>query len=114
MAGLVIGETVTVLARTQTGVDRYGKPIYGWPGPGVEVAGCAVAPRTSEEPVQVGRQAVITGLQVYFPPGVEIGPHDRLLIRDELFYVEGDAGEWLNPYSAVWRGVEVAVSRVEG
>lgn len=110
----MIGETVTVLTRTQTGVDRYGKPIYGWPGPGVEIAGCAVAPRTSEEPVQVGRQAVITGLQVYLPPGVEIGPYDRLLIRGDTYEVEGDTGEWLNPYSAVWRGVEVACSRIAG
>lgn len=110
----MIGETVTVLARTQTGVDRYGKPVYGWPGPGVEVAGCAVAPRSSEEPTEVGRQAVITGLQVYLPPGTEIAPSDRLVVRGETFEVEGDAGEWRNPYSDVWRGVEVACSRVEG
>lgn len=108
------GETVTVVRRgAQTGEDRYGKPIYG-PDQEIPVAGCMVAPRSSAEPDEVGRGAVITGVTVYLPPGADVRPQDRLRIRGELFQVDGDAGDWSSGYTA-WRpGVEVAAERVEG
>lgn len=108
------GETVTILTRTETGTDRYGNPTFAWPAPGVDVDGCAVAPRSATEPAQVGRQAVITGLTVYMPPGTVVGPYDRLSLRGVTYEVDGEAGEWVSPFSG-WRpGVEVAVKRVEG
>ena len=108
------GETVTVLARAQTGTDRYGKPEFGWPLPGAEVGGCAVAPRTSTEPVEVGRQSVITGLTVYMPSWVTLSPYDRLIVRGVTYRVEGEPGEWRSPFSGWEPGIEVAVTRVEG
>jgi len=111
---LPYGETVTILERVQTGVDRYGKPVYEWPEPGVEVAGCAVAPRMSEEPAEVNRNRVITGLTVYLPPGTQITPHDRLVVRGVTYEVVGEPGDWRSPYSGVARGIEVAIQRIEG
>lgn len=107
------GETVTVWARTQTGTDRYGKPVYGWPV-GTEVAGAAIAPRSSEEPTEVGRQAVITGLTVYLPTGTTVTAYDRLTIRGAVYEVTGEPGDWRNPYSGRRPGVELAVTRVAG
>ena len=110
----MFGETVTVLTRAQTGTDRYGKPAYDWPGPGVEVTGCAVAPRTSAEPLEVGRQAVITGLTVYMPSWVTVGPYDRLIVRGVTYRVEGEPGQWRTPYTGRRPGIEVAVTRADG
>lgn len=106
------GETVLISARTQTGTDRYGKPVYGW-APSVSVNGCAVAPRGSAEGPQVGRQQVITGVSVYLPGQPQVGPYDRLTIRGVVYEVEGEPGDWRSPYSGR-RGTEVAASRVEG
>lgn len=107
------GETVTVLRRVDGDPDRYGNPTHTWAA-GVDVAGCAVAPRSSDEPAETGRQAVITGLTVYMPPDTEVGPNDRLIVRGVTYEVEGEPGDWRHPFSG-WRpGVEVAVSRVEG
>ena len=111
---LPLGEPVTILRRVQTGTDRYGKPVYDWPEPGVEVPRCAVSPRMSEEPAQVGREQVITGLTVYLPPGTEIEPYDRLRVRGRVYEVVGEPGEWRNPYSGRSVGVQVAIKRVEG
>lgn len=110
----MIGETVTILARTQTGADRYGKPIYEWPEPGTQVHGCAIAPRSSEEPDQIARASVYEGLSIYMPPGVSVGPHDRIVVRGIVYEVDGDPGDWRSPYSAFPRGVVVNVKRWEG
>lgn len=108
----MFGETVTVRHRTQGPDDRYGNPTWTWAD--LDVDGCAVAPRSSAEPAQVGRQAVITGLTVYLPTGTEIGPHDRVLVRDIEYEVEGEPGDWRNPYSIRRPGIEVALTRVAG
>ncbi len=108
----MFGETVTVRTRTPGADDRYGNPTYTWADAAVD--GCAVAPRSSAEPAQVGRSAVITGLTVYLPTGTEIGPHDRLVIRGTEYEIEGEPGDWRNPYSGRRPGIEVAVRRVEG
>lgn len=110
----MIGETVTILRRTETGTDRYGKPVYEWPEPGTEVRGCAVAPRTSEEPLQIAREIVYEGLAVYMPPGVSVTPYDRLVIRGTVYEVDGEPIDFRSPYAAVSRGVRVHVKRWEG
>ena len=110
----MFGETVTVLRMVETTTDRYGRPVQTWPEPGVDVDGCAVAPRTSTEPAQVGRQGVITGVTVYLPAGTAIGPHDRVRARGVVYDVEGEPGDWRNPYSGRTPGIEVALTRHEG
>ena len=110
----MIGETVTILTRTETGTDRYGKPVYDWPEPGAQVHGCAVAPRSSIEPAEIARTPVYEGLAVYMPPGVSVTPYDRLVIRGTVYEVDGDPGDWRSPYGAVARGIVVNAKRWEG
>ena len=107
------GETVTVLRRVVGGVDRYGNPTDTW-AEGVDVALCGVAPRSSDEPAETGRAAVITGLTVYMPTGTQIAPADRLVVRGVTYEVVGEPGDWRSPFSGWRAGVEVAVTRVEG
>src|SRR5690606_24802940 len=68
---LPYGETVTILSRVQTGVDRYGNPVYEWPGPGVDVAGCGASRRTPEGPAGANRTTGVDrdGNPVYEWPG---------------------------------------------
>lgn len=109
------GETVWLLrAGEQTGVDRYGKPVFG-PPRRLPVRWCGVAPRMSQEPLEVGRQAVFTGLTVYMPPGTVVFASDELEIRGEAgWQVDGDPGDWRNPFTGRAHGVEVHVKRKEG
>jgi len=108
----MFGETVTVRRRVQGEDDRFGNPTWTWADD--QVDGVAVAPRSSAEPAQVGRLAVITGLSVYLPTDTTIGPHDRLVVRGIEYEVEGEPGDWRSPYSGRRPGIEVAVRRVEG
>lgn len=108
------GEPVTVLTRAQTGTDRYGNAVYGWPEPGTTYDRCAFAPGTSTEPVEPGRTAVLVDAVVYLPAGAEVGPADRLIVRGVTYEVQGEPGDWRSPYTGNRPGVAVPVRRVEG
>lgn len=118
--GLVVfpaGDVVTVLNAPLI-EDEYGTPdvLRDWTAATeTDVAGCAVAPRSSAEPQEPGRSALSVGLTVYMPPGVPVDASSRLLIAGTLYEVEGEPAVWKSPYVAgPVGGVEVAVSRVAG
>ena len=73
-------------------VDRYGNPKTAYVAE--DVAVYAVAPKQSVEPDENGRRAVVTGVTVYAPVDVEVGPNDRVLWRGERFEVVGEVARW--------------------
>jgi DNA/RNA endonuclease YhcR with UshA esterase domain len=75
--------------------DRYGNPVPGYAAP-VSVGVYAVAPKQSTEPDELGRRAVITGLTVYAPLETDVGPHDRVTYRGDVYEVQGVVGRWEN------------------
>jgi hypothetical protein len=109
----VNGEPVSILRAGAPTYDRYGNEI-----PGLDVTivvpGCAVAPRLSGDVTDGGRQGVIVGTTIYFPPGTDVRATDRLVVRGEEHAIEGDPGRWVSPWTTVEHGVEVATQRVEG
>lgn len=108
------GETVTRLRATTTG-DRYGDDVADWSEPDeLEIDGCKVAPRESDEDHSSGRQAVIQGLTIYTPDGADVLPSDRLRVRGVVHEVVGEPGVWTNPWSGVTAGLELRTRRVAG
>lgn len=92
--------------------DRYGDVVDTW-GPEVPLKVYSIAPRGSTEPDEAGRTAVISGFSILAPVNA-IGPHDRLVIDDEDYEVQGNVQDWnRGPFG--WQpGVEVLVERAEG
>lgn len=108
-----MSETVTVLRAAAT-TDRYQNTVADWTDPvRTDVAGCMVAPRSSSEDND-GRTAMIVGLTVYLPAGTDLQPADRLEVRGVVYEVDGEPGDWRNPYTDTRAGLEVAVQRVTG
>lgn len=111
------GRTVVVIRAG--GFDDNGDPL---PSPGsIEIEGCAWAPRTqgagasSTSVDDRGRQGLIEGLTLYAPARVEFGHDDRVQLPDgSLFEVDGEVGDWFNPYTGSHPGVEVNLRRAEG
>jgi hypothetical protein len=60
----------------------------------VDVLVYAISPRQSSEEDESGRRLVISGLTVYAPLGVSVGPHDRVVVDDVTYEVEGEPGVW--------------------
>ena len=110
----MIGETVVRL-RPGTSSDKYGDTVAG-ADVEKQIRGVAVAPRYSREYAD-NRSAVIVGLTLYFPAGTkaaDVLASDRFRVRGLVYEVEGEPGEWVNPYTNVSRGIEAAVKRTTG
>lgn len=105
----MIGETITVRRRVEDREDSQGNPKYVTTETPIER--CAFAPTGSTEDVATFGTRAITGGTVYAPTGTVFLPSDVLLIRGMTFTVDGESGQWTNPYSATGKGVEVAVKR---
>jgi hypothetical protein len=111
MALFPFGATVTVLR--PGGVDQFGDPSGS--GTTHTVAGCALAPRTSNEDIQGRGDTVIVGLTLYAPYGSDITATDKIQIPGGLIYeVVGEPGQWLNPKTGSTPGMAVALQRVAG
>ena len=109
----MIGETVTRQRATVT-TGRYGDETIDWSNPDeVDITNCAVAPRNDSEEND-GRTAVIVGFTVYTPPGADVLPSDRLVIRGTVNEVDGEASVWVNPFVNINEGSEIQTRRVDG
>jgi len=108
------GETVVRL-RASLVEDRYGNLVRDWEqAERLDIPGCGVAPRTSDEETEQGRQGVIVGIAVYAPAGTDISPHDRMEVRGEVYEVVGEVADWRSPYTGWHPGIVVNLSRMEG
>ena len=79
------------------------------------IDGCAWAPRYASETTG-GGNTTITGLSLFVPYGADIRADDVVLLPgdDRVWEVDGEPGDWRNPFTD-WRpGTEVALKRQEG
>lgn len=111
------GETITVRRPASPGTSPRGDPL---PAAEHTVDGCVIAPQVSIGQASSGeivdrRDTVITGLALYAPPGADIQPTDRVVRADgTLWDVEGEPGDWLDPFTGWHPGIVVAIRRVTG
>lgn len=105
----MIGETITIRRSVPGGEDSQGNPTTTITE--IPVVHCAFAPTGSTEDVAAFGTRAITGGTVYAPTGTMFLPDDIVLIRGMSFTIDGETGQWTNPYSATGKGVEVAVKR---
>lgn len=106
------GETVVILRPTVV-LDRNGNEISGEPTE-IPIEGCAAAHRESQEPDQYGRAQVVTGLQVFMPPGTDVRATDQLRVRGVVRDIDGEPFEWANPFTGWNPGVVVNLKGVSG
>jgi len=107
----VIGETVTILRRAETGRDAHGNPIWGETE--IPVPRCAVWPTGSTEQIQ-GQDQTSENLTVWMPYGTEVRETDRCRVRGLVYDVQGVPSSWASPFTGTRAGVEVRLTRVRG
>ena len=105
-------ENASVIRVRPGGLDRYGDPV-GSPSR-TTLPGCAVAPRTSSDVTDRGRQGVIVGMTLYAPHGTDLLHTDQVEVDGVLHDIDGEPGSWVNPFSGWRAGVEVALKRAAG
>lgn len=110
------GETVTRLRATAK-LDRSSGEMTGadWISPStLVILGCAFDPGTSTEPLERGRDAVLTQPTVYAPAGSDVLAGDRLVVRGRTWEVDGDPGDFRSPFTGWHPGVAIALKAVSG
>lgn len=102
----------TVVRVRGVALDEYGDPSGS---PEEETLdGCIVAPRTSSDVDDRGRQGVVVGLSLFAPFGTDITHTDQLRVDGVLYEIDGEPGRWKSPFSGWEAGVEVALRRAAG
>lgn len=108
------GETVTVV-RAGLVDDGYGNPVPDWAAAtSTPYEGCAVAQGTRGSEVLDDRNAVVSDLVVFMPPGADVAATDRLSVRARDYEVVGEPFDWTSPYTSTAFGTVVYCNRVEG
>lgn len=103
------GQTITIVHAGST--DVYGDPTAGT---SVDVAGCAIAPRSSSDITDRARSGIIVGLTAYFPPDTVILSSDSFVIAGTVWQLDGESGDWTSPFTGWKPGVEAALKRGAG
>ena len=90
--------------------DEQGNPVPGSPSSTlIEVV--AFAPAVSDETAEAFGAQVIDAGTIYGPVGLDLRPGDTVVVRGDLFQVEGNVRDWFSPYNSSVDGVEVLVRR---
>lgn len=107
----MIGETVTIVRRTQSGRDSHGNPV--WESVEIPVERCAVWPTGSTEEIQ-GQDQTSERVTVMFPYGTDVRSTDQGQVRGQVYDVTGLPSSWSSPFTTTRAGVEVRLERVRG
>lgn len=109
---LGFGERVTRWRRVPAGSDRYGNPTFTTEAAWLE--GGAFDPGGSREPVEVGREPVVTTPKLYFTATVDVVADDTVEVRGLSFRVMGRPAQWVDPFGSSVGGTVVELEGVDG
>mgnify|MGYP001176982780 CR=1 FL=1 len=89
----MIRESVTRYRRVQSGADAYGTPIYTRTATALPPA--LFAPGGVSEPIEPGREPVVTEPTLYWPHNwPDVIASDELEVRGKRYAVIGEPADW--------------------
>lgn len=107
------GETVVVRRATPV-EDPYSGEVtdYSWAdATDTEIPGCIVWPGETDEPNRVAREIVDVIITVAMPPGTDVTAQDRVVVRGEVYEVDGAPFDYRHPMTG-WRPGTVVPCRI--
>lgn len=110
------GETVVRLRRRMV-VDPYSEEetLADWDSADeLEIKGVAIAPSSSVEVDEAGRQMVVTGMSIYGAPDDDIAEHDRIRARSGVWDVNGEYLTWKSPFTGWEPGGQASIKKASG
>lgn len=106
--------TVQVHTYQASALDPHGNLVDLWDEDGTEVAVYGWAPPSPDTETLGGREAITRGLDLFVPPGVEVGPQDRITVDGVRYDVVGHTEDFTHgPFG--WRpGNRINLTRADG
>lgn len=80
----------------------------------LEIKGVAIAPTSSVEVDEAGRQMVVTGMSIYGAIDADIAAEDRVQARSGLWDIKGEYLAWKNPFTGWEPGAQASIKKVTG
>lgn len=112
-ASFPAGLTVTRHRPEVVGTDRYGDNAVEWVTTTfTELA--AFNPGGSDEPVEVGRESVVTDPSLYFLEPVDLTERDEVTVSGRRYKINGRPAVYASPFGSSVGGTVVTLSEVEG
>lgn len=114
--GFVYGETVTRLRGTPA-VDEYSgeETATDWSAPNsLAIPGWGVDDSRSNEPLEQGRESIVTDYVLYRPAAADVLAGDRVIVRGKSCEVVGEPAAWRHPMTGWDAGFVVRANLVEG
>ena len=105
-------EPISIIRRTESGVDGYGNPTHTTQE--ILVRDCLFVYAGSSEPADMAREAVDARLTLYLPENTPIHDGDIFVIRESEWVKDGDSQEWPQLWPGFVPGVVVNVRRRRG
>jgi hypothetical protein len=104
-------ETITRIRKVATGqTDEHNLPIVTEQ---TVFISAVVAPRTSSKTVGSSEVTVTEDLIVYLPAGTSVLATDMFEVRDRRYLVDGEAFNWVSPFTGWNPGVTVELRKAE-
>lgn len=104
-------ETITRTRRSPGGYDRYGDPIESTADT-IKIQVGAIAPGTSKEYAEHGRDGETIEHTLYFRRAVDIADGDEIEVRGATY--KARVAEWRSPYGTGRRATVVEATRETG
>ena len=106
------GETVTVRTMTVTGRDGDGNDVRT-PSDTALKNIPIWDPRFGNSELVQGQNLVTSDMALWLPFGTVITPTDRVIVRGDVYEVDGNPAVFVNPFTGT-SGVQVNLKRVTG
>lgn len=97
--------------RPSTEIDRWGDPTSAEPD--LLIRGCVIVPRGIGGELNQNAHTVISGLQVFCPPGTDLRPTDEVTARGARYEVDGEPADYRSA-AGQRKTVMVNLRRVQG
>lgn len=110
---LEVTQTIGLRKHQRGARDAHGNTVESWANP-IPIGVYSVAPASSTEPFEAGREAVITGLTILAPPNTDVSRLDVLVVNGEEWAVEGDIANWGQGAFGWNPGLSINLKRVGG
>lgn len=106
--------SIVLLRPNPVGKDEYGDPLDDDGPTRITLENAFVAPRMSNDIDGRGRDGVVVGLTLYTGYGADVRRTDLVEVDGTEYRIDGDRGDWKQPWTGWEAGSVVALVRAEG
>lgn len=110
---LIVGdEPIYIHRKTYAGDDEYGNPSFTTEQ--ILVRNALLAFGSTNEPVEITREAIDASITLYLPAGTVVEDGDEFEIRETMWVKNGNSHDWQHLWGGFSPGVAIQIRKRKG